>query len=386
MQGPIFGIPNYRIRIMDVMKLLTAIDLSLENQNLLGQKQSACSITWQVGKLFDQKIVFISSEDNSVKGALGVDDIDSVCSALSFSSSKNLPVVFYLNSSGAKLDDGVAIQASFRKLIGRVLEFKYLGGKLIFLLGRNVFGGASLLAMSGETRFYSENTRVSMTGPRVLEVSDEHNEEYVESVISRASRVKADPSAVYLDGEGGKEAEALLSCAVLSCTGEHYEELYSLSRMVGEEGFFSERVVVGPEGIECIGNTPPAPVDILALASAINCWALPGGIKINSEWSSHSILAKHEESYQSKLLYMLSEVMYKKRRAGNHITCYLLENISGGLYIALSAGSDEVYAKDGVEIESLPPQIISAIKSSEIKHVSISCPCLVEAGVIDGFF
>jgi len=381
-----FGIPKPRIRIMDVIKLLTAIDFSLESQGLLGQSQSACSITWQEGKLVDQGVVFISSEDNSFKGALGIHDIDLICSAFDHSARNNLPVIFYLNSSGAKLDDGVAIQASFRKLIKKAMEFKFSGGNLLFLLGRNVFGGASMLAMSGAARLYSDNTRVSMTGPRVLEVSDRDSKEYVESVISRASRVKADPGAIHLDGDGVKDVGELLRCALFSCEARCYEEFFSLSRMVGREGFSSERVVVKPEGISCTGNEPPTPVDLLTLINAIDSWSLGDVIKIYCEWSSHSILAKHEESFQSKLLYMLSEAMYKKRKSGNNIVCYLMENISGGLYISLSSGSDEIYAKDGVEVESLPSQIISTIKKNEKSSISSNVPCLLKAGVIDGYF
>lgn len=371
---------------MDALKLLTAIDVSIESQDLLAQKQSACSITWQVGKLFGHNIVFISSKENSVKGALGIDDINLICSAFDFSANKNLPVVFYLDSSGAKLDDGVAIQASFRKLIGRTLQFRYSGGKLVFLLGRNVFGGASILAMSGETRFYSENTRVSMTGPRVLKVSEGEDEEYIESIISCGLRVKADPGAVYIDGDSSEKVRELLRNALFSCSGKFYEEFYSVSRMLRDGRLFLDRIVVEPESISCIGNAPPSPLDILSLASVIDAWTLPGTIKINCEWSSHSILAKHEESYQSKILYMLSEVMYRKRKAGNHVVCYFLDNISGGLYIALSAGSDEVYAKDGVEVESLPSQVISVIKKSGSKPMPVSCSCLFKSGVVDGFF
>ncbi|WP_083006116.1 hypothetical protein [Halomonas sp. GT] len=371
---------------MDALKLLTTIDVSDESQGPPVQERSAYSVYWQLGKFFNNDIVFISSKDNSVKGALGISDIKLICDAFDFADREKLSIVFYLNSSGAKLDDGIAIQASFRKLIGRALEFKQTGGKLVFLLGRNIFGGASILAMSGDARFYSEDTRVSMTGPRVLIVKEDEDQKYVESIISRDVRVKADPGAVYLDYGSDKEAEDVLKNALFSCSGNLYEEFYSVSRMLKGSGFLSNRIVIEAEGVSCLGNAPPSPLDLLSLASVIDDWVLPGVIKINCEWSSHSILAKHEESYQSKILYMLSEVLYKKRKSGNSVVCYLLDNISGGIYIALSAGSDKIYAKKGVEVESLPSQIVSAIKKNDNGSSFVSNSCLLESGVVDCFF
>lgn len=367
---------------MDTKSLITYIDCNVSSQGHLSEKKPERSISWCHGLLAKRKVILIKSEPNSVKGALGLSDIEYICKALSVAKENGVPVIFFLDSSGAKLDDGVAIQAAFRELITKAIKFKSEGGRLVFLLGRNVFGGASILAMSGAVRIYSNNTRISMTGPRVLEVDGDDRGGCIESVISRASRMKVDSGAVYC-GSYDSAIKALES-ATFPLSKNDYDEFYSSSKYLCYQGGLTEKVVVTDEGVECIGKEPPSPFDLFSLASAISGWSAGKDIYVSCEWSSHSIKLCHEESLQSKLLYMLAEKIYEKRLDGYRVICLLKENISGGLYISLSAGCDEIVASRGVRVESLPIQIISAIKGAPQQEDG-NVSNLLELGVIDNF-
>src|SRR5690554_3441263 len=154
------------------------------------------SITTWSARFLEQPAVLVQSEETPNKGALGTVEIDLICSAFAYAAEKGLPVVLYLNSSGAQLNEGDGIQASFRKLLNAALAFRSEGHRIVVLMGKNVFGGASLLAMSGHTRIYSEATRVSMTGPRVMEGQPENQSHDIRAIIAAENRARNDALGV----------------------------------------------------------------------------------------------------------------------------------------------------------------------------------------------
>src|SRR5690554_5780070 len=157
------------------------------------------SVTTHSARFLKQPVVLVQSEETSNKGALGAVEIDLICSAFVSAAEKHWPVVLYLNSSGARLNEGDGIQASFRKLLNATLAFRSEGHRIVVLMGKNVFGGASLLAMSGHTRIYSETTRVSMTGPRVMEGQSENQSHDIRAIIAAENRARNDALGVWAE-------------------------------------------------------------------------------------------------------------------------------------------------------------------------------------------
>lgn len=286
-----------------------------------------------------------------------------------------------MDSSGAKLDEGVAIQASFRKLLYKGMRFTRHGGKLIFLMGKNVFGGASIFSMCGYARLYSPGSRISMTGPRVLEKYNKCGYETIHKIISSEIRIEQDISSYWTSSlrEVQERVEVLLG---KSATFGVYQEEKTLNN-INSGNKISERVAVHADNIMCLGNSPPAASDILSLAKIIECWNGNKNIVINCDWESHSILLADEITYQSRMLFLLSNKIYEKSCNGFSIETRVFGEISGGLYIALAAASQVFSITSKAQVYSLPSVIIDIIKSdSERKETEVD---LVELGVVDKY-
>lgn len=327
------------------------------------------------------KFLLLHSVKTEDRGALGRADIDAICHILDVAEKKKLPVVFYLDSSGAKLDEGVAIQASFRKLLFKGMKFSRHGGKLIFLMGRNVFGGASIFSMCGHARLYSPGTRISMTGPRVLEKYNECNYEKIREVISSERRAEQDLSACWISDSREAEQKIELLFSNPDMTGV-YNEVKTVSNItVGHK--VSERVVIHDDSIMCLGNRPPSAIDLLSLAAIIEQWSFNKNIIINCEWESHSILIDDETAYQSRMLFLLSNKIYEKNCNGFNVEIRIDGEISGGLYIALAAASQVFSITNEAKVYSLPSIIIDIIKSdNERKETKVD---LLKLGVVDKY-
>ena len=352
-----------------------------ENIFPLNGRGHPSSVNGHLTKYKNHKFLLLYSLETKDRGALGRSDIEAICHALDVAEEKNLPVIFYLDSSGAKLDEVGAIQASFRKLLYKGMRFTHLTRKLIFLMGKNVFGGASLFSMCGGARLYSPGSRVSMTGPRVLEKYNECNDEEIHAIISSEIRVKQDISSYWTINVRAIEEsiEILLDQSAMQGRREREKILNNII----DSNKFSERVAIHDDKIICIGNRPPAAIDILSLAKIIKCWNGEKHIVINCEWESHSVLLDDEITYQSQTLFFLSNKIYEKSCDGFSVETRSFGDISGGLYIAIAAPSQVFSIKSGAKVHSLPSTIIDIIKSdSEREELEED---LVELGVIDKY-
>lgn len=334
------------------------------------------SVTIWSARILEQPVVLVRSEDTSNKGALGAVEIDMICSAFTNAAEHHWPVVLYLNSSGARLNEGDGIQASFRKLLNAALAFRSEGHRIVVLMGKNVFGGASLLAMSGHTRIYSEATRVSMTGPRVLNGQSANQSHDIRAIIAAENRTRHDSFGVLAESLNDVKAHLKKS---LAHTGPAPvgASLVTASNLP----FGSSRVQVDQSGIRCIDTQPPHTNDLLALILAVAEWDGANELVITCEWPCHSLDAEDENTYQSYWLFALSEAIYRKQNDGCRTICHFAKNVSGGLYIAIAAPATEVTAAPGVEVQALPYGIVDQIvTSATAQKQEIE---LIELGIID---
>jgi len=334
------------------------------------------SITTWSTRFLEQPAVLVQSEDTPNKGALGAAEIDLICSAFAYAAEKHWPVVLYLNSSGARLNEGDGIQASFRKLLNAALAFRSEGHRIVVLMGKNVFGGASLLAMSGHTRIYSETTRVSMTGPRVMEGQSENQSHDIRAIIAAENRARNDALGVWAESLDDVKKH-LYQALSHSGSAPDGAALVKASKLP----FGSSRVQASQSGINCIGTRPPQINDLLALILEVAKWDRSNELVITCEWPCHSLDAADENAYQSYWLFAASETIYRKQKDGCHITCHFSKDVSGGLYIALAAAATEVTAASGVGVQALPYGIVDQIVTSETaRKQEIE---LIELGIID---
>lgn len=333
----------------------------------------------------NNKFIFIKSLESRTKGALGKAEIKVIIDAMDFAIEQKLPVILFINSAGAKLDEGVAIQASFRRLIHKSVELKMSDLKFIVLMGKNVFGGASMLSMCGDCRLYEENTKISMTGPKILERHNQLDSNEVDKVISSLSRVKVDESGYLITKE--EQVERVIDFELFTSKNLKSYKNNDLERFIKTNNYQSGRVKFDENKIRCIGIESPSVSDLITLITIVDKFSTEETNTIECQWASHSLDFHSESFLQSKRLIDLVVVLRKKSLSGCKINTLITNSISGGLYIALAAGSEKITLQKGAEVLSLPIDIINLIKTNKVVAPSPSEETsekeLVDLGVVD---
>lgn len=102
-------------------------------------------------------------------GSIGPQEAERLMEACELCRREGWPLLLVIDSAGARLTEGLQALAAFRRLYRRVLDLAARGGRLLALLPRHAFGGASMLAFACERRIYSERTLLAMSGPAILQ-------------------------------------------------------------------------------------------------------------------------------------------------------------------------------------------------------------------------
>ncbi|MFN0314404.1 MAG: carboxyl transferase domain-containing protein [Burkholderiales bacterium] len=132
-----------------------------------------------------QPLFFFATDPGHARGAIGVADGEALLWVIGQARERRRPMVWLLDCSGAKVDEGLPALAAFRRFYREALLAKADGIPILAVLGRGCYGGASLLAMLASHRIYSAATRLSTSGPSIIE-----------SVEGRAVFDSTDPIAV----------------------------------------------------------------------------------------------------------------------------------------------------------------------------------------------
>src|SRR6185312_10407637 len=118
----------------------------------------------------DRVPVWIAASDPAgARGAIGSLEVDALCALFQAAQRLPRPFLLLLDSSGAKVDEGIAGLGAFRRLFREALMARATRVPMLALLGRSCFGGASLLACLCDTRLYSSETSLAVSGPAVIE-------------------------------------------------------------------------------------------------------------------------------------------------------------------------------------------------------------------------
>lgn len=116
-----------------------------------------------------EPVVVAASDPSDAGGSLGVRESERLLAACQLCQQEGWPLVLVIDSAGARLTEGLEALAAFRRLYRGVLELVSGGGRLLALLPRHAFGGASMLAFACERRIYCERTLLAMSGPAIIE-------------------------------------------------------------------------------------------------------------------------------------------------------------------------------------------------------------------------
>jgi len=150
---------------------------------------------------FDGKPLHIALVENRMaSGSIGSAEVSRLAPLFQIVARERSPLVLFLDSAGAKVSEGLKALGAFRRVYREALAAALSGAPIAAVLGRNTFGGSSMLAHLAGERLFSPGTQLAMSGPSIIAASagmnvlDEMFRAMADASISAASRAKASPA------------------------------------------------------------------------------------------------------------------------------------------------------------------------------------------------
>ncbi|MFV0663361.1 carboxyl transferase domain-containing protein [Denitromonas sp.] len=331
-------------------------------QALFGEHMEAApapdGLALGVAECDGKTVRFAATRPEVRTGTLGVAECDALTRFVASAPGQCDAFVFLVDSAGARLDDGLPIQGALRRAMRALVDARLDGLPSLALLGRNAFGGASLLAYALSAQSYSVDTRMAMTGPRVLQKASGVSEAEVAAVITGPARCAQAGLTLCEPGEQPQVLRHWLRTSDQPPSADR-ARLHARMAVAGLAAHGDDPVLASPRTLSCRRGVTPGAADLMKLADAIE--TLPSGSAIELGWIGHSGDLRDEAVVQSEYLAALSRVLRERTRSGIAITLRLTDEISGGLMIALAAGATEVVLAPGGRVLTLPPDALQNI-------------------------
>lgn len=329
---------------------------------------------------YNEKNIYFAATLPEIKtGTLGVNECNALTEFVTEIPERSDAFIFLIDSAGARLDDGLPIQGALRKTMRALIDARLNKLASVAILGRNVFGGASLLAYALSNQFYSIGTRMAMTGPRVLQKYNRLSEALVLDKINGTARCQQSNQTLCNPGSQPTHLQHWLDSPKRSipvCEESLRARLAAADLRARTE----DPVLATPRTLVCQQGVTPGAADLIKLAETIK--TLPSGATIELGWSSHSIKLEDEAVIQSEYLSYLSMALRQRTRNGVKINLHLTGEVSGGLFIALAAAATQVGISPKGKVLTLPPYMIKNIfKSNSEKTNKNETP--LNSGAVD---
>ncbi len=124
------------------------------------------------GKVDGRGVYIVATAPAVARGAIGVAECRGLSLLLASARAAGAPIVLLLDSSGARVDEGLPALGAFRMLLREALLTRLASSPMLAVVGRACFGGASLLACVCGRRYYLAGARLAASGPAVIQGSD----------------------------------------------------------------------------------------------------------------------------------------------------------------------------------------------------------------------
>lgn len=374
------------------------------------------------------RTAYIAATDPAVaRGAIGVAEADGLAELMRSARARPSPLLLLLDSSGARVDQGLVALGGFRRLFREALRAKLEAVPMLALLGRSCFGGASMLACLCDRRIYLPDTRLATSGPAVIEGvsgSDELNAgdaDAVRALMGARARARLHSDDAICDDSSAAlgEATAVWLNTGRALQGADVQENHArLRKRLDEAAMLREdrhgsridparlaSLVPPAYALSTAGHAfiaePPehsgkavflgaagAPVD------AVTCWTLSGWLLdvstrhpvsplvliLDSE--GHAATVADERVLLADYLVHLSLSIAHASRRGHRSVLWIPGAASGASYVAFAAAVDRVSALPSARLAVLPPAAVRQIIRSE-QATATTPQEWIDAGVAD---
>ena len=361
-------------------------------------------------------------ENRIASGSLGALECRRLAALLAIVARERSSLVLFLDSAGARVSEGLKALGAFRTLYHAGLDAALSGAPIAVALGRNCFGGSSMLAHLAPQRLFSETTQLAMSGPSILasaagvNILDEMFRAMAQVALSPAARAKASAANTVW---GGGDLTAWLAQALAqrgdaaSALRLRHEALElrfgqrapdrpwealrrrDLEKMyeVGYEARESDGFVTGRgrrEGGEehflgLVGRNPVGAVRAWRLAEA--AWRMaddpPKRLEVLLDCATHAARIDDERIVLSEYIADMAFALAALAARGVNVGLTVLGKAGGGVYVALAAPARRVASVHGADIQVLPGSAVAAILGESAQDAAAGFAEYGAAGVAD---
>ncbi len=354
--------------------------------------EPAGNLTLGKGVLHGQKIHLALMENRIASGSLGVLESDKLASLCRIVAVQKTPLLLYLDSAGARLNEGLPALGAFRRLFRAACDVVRAGTPFGVVLGANCYGGASMLAALAGSRFYSDNTQLAMSGPSILAQAaggsalDEMFRAIAQAAIGCDSRVKA--------GLGNlKFAQALPLPVAADVLQRHRDlkEAIKVPKTMSEPMQRKDLTLLYPGGYELQetdgvvhgeAQYNDEKIAVLGLVNrkplgAATAWLLaerawqmaanrPARLHVVLDCDAHSAQLDDERVMLSAYIVDIAVALGAVVAIGIPVDAIVLGTLGGGAYVATAASAQNVNIVYGANIQLLPGKAIASILGDNV--------------------
>lgn len=383
---------------------MTAVQLREALLATLGfepQGEPAGNVSVGRGSLDGRAVCVAAVENRGASGAIGSVEAQRLVAALRIAAAERAAVVLWLDSAGAKVSEGLGALGAFRALYHAGLAAVLERVPVAAVLGRNCFGGSSMLAHLATRRLLAPESQLAMSGPAViasasgLDPLDEMFRAMAEATLSAPARAKASPAnTVWTEGfdlaAWLREALAARPDPVAEFRSRHealaarlgdraragtwetvrrrdLEKLYA----AGYEARECEGVLEGEgrrgDGVErflgLVGKAPLTAARAWRFSEA--AWrqlqAPPARLQAYLDCASHAARLDEEKLVLTEYIVDMGAALAALGARGTAVGMTVAGKAGGGVYVALAAPAREVSSLYGADIQVLPGSAVAAI-------------------------
>ena len=384
----------------------------------------------------DKRLLLLCFDYALQQGSIGMAEADQLQTAVRHAREHGLHLVWLIESSGIRVTDGTAGIASLRRVLRDVQDARLNGLRLLAMVFKSAFGGASILTSVCERRVMNAGTLLSMSGPKLIEQSvgaerfNASDKTAVSDLLGGAARAarSADIELVdaslhsYLSALDAWLADAAPApvdavwlqhqladlCARLPQPLSEPQALALPSSMLPAHAQdLLERVLPAHSGVHaCEGvliaqTTHDALTRVLALMTPTGCTARnalaltrellrPQALSYTRsvllvDAPGHAATPEDEQLVFSEVLALLSLAIRWLHRQGQHVDVVVSGSGGGGIQAALAAGASSVSMGPHARLYVLPKAAMQALNKAEDEDAGTLATALA-TGAIDHAF
>jgi len=363
--------------------------------------EPAGNLTLGRGKLEGRPLHVALVENRVASGSLGVLEAEKLGTLLGIVARERSSLVLYLDSAGARVSDGLAALGAFRNLYRAGLTAALVAAPIAAVLGRNCYGGSSMLAHLAPQRLFGDNTQLAMSGPSIIASAsganplDDMFRAMADAAMSPAARAKASAAnTVWKSGDallpwlrdalaqrGDPIASLRIRHELLGARFERrppdppwealrrrdLEKIYAAAYEAREsQGFVTgkgTRAGAEESFIGIVGKMPLGSARAWRFAETV--WqqvdAPPRRLEVYLDCATHAAKLDDERLVLTEYIVDMAFALASLRAKGASIGLTVLGKAGGGVYVALAAPATRVASVHGADIQVLPGAAVAAI-------------------------